>query len=151
MYRYHRSLYVTLIARRSRYYAGTRYLKRGMDDLGNVANDVETEQIVYESYTISHSTGKYTSFVQLRGSVPAFWSQDIQRVMPKPPIRIDRSSPFSVGAARHFNSCLYRYGCPVVIFNLVKKKEKRAHESLLSRELEGSVSLLAVRQLSCYC
>eukprot|EP00800_Vazella_pourtalesii_P020462 TRINITY_DN7247_c0_g1_i1.p1 TRINITY_DN7247_c0_g1~~TRINITY_DN7247_c0_g1_i1.p1 ORF type:complete len:628 (+),score=140.59 TRINITY_DN7247_c0_g1_i1:38-1921(+) len=137
-----RSLYVTLIARRSRYYAGTRYLKRGMDDLGNVANDVETEQIVYESYTISHRTGKYTSFVQLRGSVPGFWSQDIQGVKPKPPIRIDRGSPFSEGAARHFNSCLGRYGCPVVIFNLVKKKEKRAHESLLSQELEGSITYL---------
>jgi SacI homology domain len=40
------SVYVTLIARRSRYFAGTRYLKRGINDHGHVANDVETEQIV---------------------------------------------------------------------------------------------------------
>ncbi|GAU31972.1 hypothetical protein TSUD_359170 [Trifolium subterraneum] len=36
-----------LIARRSRHYAGTRYLKRGVNERGRVANDVETEQIVF--------------------------------------------------------------------------------------------------------
>ncbi len=34
-------VYVTLIARRSRYFAGARYLKRGVNDEGNVANEVE--------------------------------------------------------------------------------------------------------------
>ena len=33
-------------ARRSREYAGTRYLKRGLNNQGYAANDVETEQIV---------------------------------------------------------------------------------------------------------
>ena len=37
---------VLLIARRSRNRVGTRYYHRGMDDTGNVANFVETEQIV---------------------------------------------------------------------------------------------------------
>ena len=37
---------VTLIARRSRYFAGTRFLKRGINHQGNVANYVETEQLV---------------------------------------------------------------------------------------------------------
>ena len=32
-----------LISRRSRRYAGTRYLKRGINDSGNVANFVEVE------------------------------------------------------------------------------------------------------------
>ena len=36
-----------LISRRSRRYAGTRYLKRGIDEFGNVANYVEVEQIAY--------------------------------------------------------------------------------------------------------
>jgi hypothetical protein len=36
----------TLIARRSRLYAGTRYLRRGVDTNGFTANEVETEQIV---------------------------------------------------------------------------------------------------------
>ena len=34
------------IARRSRHFAGTRYLKRGISDDGKVANDVEVEQII---------------------------------------------------------------------------------------------------------
>ena len=37
---------LTLIARRSRRFAGTRYLKRGINQFGWVANEVETEQIV---------------------------------------------------------------------------------------------------------
>lgn len=56
---------MTLIARRSRHFAGARYLKRGVNDevltflsissyfiiifQGNVANEVETEQVVNEA------------------------------------------------------------------------------------------------------
>lgn len=55
-----------LISRRRHGMAGTRYLARGLDDEGNVANFVETEQIlVYRELIFSH--------VQIRGSVPLFW------------------------------------------------------------------------------
>lgn len=37
--------HVTLISRRSRFRAGTRYKRRGVDDKGNCANYVETEQV----------------------------------------------------------------------------------------------------------
>ena len=40
-----RTVYLTLIARRSRHYAGARYLTRGANDEGHVANEVETEQM----------------------------------------------------------------------------------------------------------
>ncbi|URE48891.1 SAC domain containing protein [Musa troglodytarum] len=43
---------LTLIARRSRHFAGTRYLKRGVNEKGRVANDVETEQIL--KITLAH-------------------------------------------------------------------------------------------------
>ncbi|SNX83694.1 related to FIG4 - polyphosphoinositide phosphatase family member [Melanopsichium pennsylvanicum] len=46
-----RTVYTTLIARRSRHFAGARFLKRGIDERGHVANDVETEQIVSEALT----------------------------------------------------------------------------------------------------
>ncbi len=39
---------ITLIARRSRYFAGTRFLKRGVNESGYVGNYVETEQIVQD-------------------------------------------------------------------------------------------------------
>jgi hypothetical protein len=41
-----RSVRLSLMSRRSRHFAGTRYIKRGMDPEGHVANEVETEQIL---------------------------------------------------------------------------------------------------------
>lgn len=58
-----------LISRRSVQRAGTRYFARGVDSNGNCANFVETEQIVYVP------PGHIYSFVQIRGSVPLYWSQ----------------------------------------------------------------------------
>ncbi|KAG2381837.1 hypothetical protein C9374_006221 [Naegleria lovaniensis] len=72
------SIVLTVIARRSRFYAGTRYLKRGISESGHVANHVEIEQIVYESnhHLFKHqSQGAFSSFVQVRGSIPLHWSQ----------------------------------------------------------------------------
>uniref|UniRef100_A0AAY5EZS0 SAC domain-containing protein n=1 Tax=Electrophorus electricus TaxID=8005 RepID=A0AAY5EZS0_ELEEL len=61
---------VALISRRSRHRAGMRYKRRGVDTDGNVANYVETEQLIHvHSHTLS--------FVQTRGSIPVFWSQVI--------------------------------------------------------------------------
>lgn len=53
---------------------------------GDVANEVETEQIVFDSTISSLTVGKFTSFVQMRGSIPSQWSQDISKMVPKPPI-----------------------------------------------------------------
>uniref|UniRef100_A0A672TGW9 FIG4 phosphoinositide 5-phosphatase n=1 Tax=Strigops habroptila TaxID=2489341 RepID=A0A672TGW9_STRHB len=83
---YGRPIYVTLIARRSSKFAGTRFLKRGANCEGDVANEVETEQILYDASVMSFSAGSYSSYVQVRGSVPLYWSQDISTMMPKPPI-----------------------------------------------------------------
>ena len=40
-----------------------------------MANEVETEQIVHNASVLSFKSGWFTSYVQLRGSVPSFWSQ----------------------------------------------------------------------------
>jgi hypothetical protein len=55
-----------VISRRGKRRAGTRYLCRGADMRGNVANFVETEQIVSRN-------GWLSSFVQVRGSIPCLW------------------------------------------------------------------------------
>merc|ERR1719362_2825917 len=39
---YGKPIYLTLIARRSNRYAGTRFLKRGANNSGDVANEVES-------------------------------------------------------------------------------------------------------------
>jgi hypothetical protein len=72
---------LSLISRRSRFRAGTRYKRRGVDEDGKCANYVETEQIV------SHHHHQ-VSFVQVRGSVPVFWSQPGYKY--RPPPRIDK-------------------------------------------------------------
>jgi phosphatidylinositol-bisphosphatase len=59
---------VHLISRRSIFHSGTRYLTRGIDDNGHVANYVETEQIVKCNQNLF-------SYLQLRGSVPIFFEQ----------------------------------------------------------------------------
>ncbi|XP_072915886.1 phosphatidylinositide phosphatase SAC2-like [Hemitrygon akajei] len=68
---------LVLISRRSRHRGGMRYKRRGVDSDGNVANYVETEQLIYSGDDI-------LSFVQIRGSVPVFWSQEGYRYKPSP-------------------------------------------------------------------
>lgn len=40
-----RTVYLTVLARRSRHFAGARYLTRGANEHGHVANEVESEQM----------------------------------------------------------------------------------------------------------
>ncbi|KAF5893809.1 polyphosphoinositide phosphatase, partial [Clarias magur] len=136
---YGRPVYVTLIARRSSRFAGTRFLKRGANCEGDVANEVETEQIIHDASVMSITAGSYSSYVQVRGSVPLYWSQDISTMMPKPPIRLDQADPYAQVAALHFDQMLQRFGSPIIILNLVKKREKRKHEKILSEELYPAI------------
>ncbi|KAL4232644.1 phosphatidylinositol-3 [Mactra antiquata] len=127
-------IYITLIARRSNEFAGTRFLKRGANSQGAVANEVETEQIVYDTAVSSLHKCKISSFIQMRGSIPVYWSQDTSKMVPKPAISIDQRDPYYHTAGLHFNRCLRRYGSPILLLNLVKRREKRRHESQLCDE-----------------
>lgn len=62
-----------------------RYLKRGVNEKGRVANDVETEQIVFEQVPEGFPM-QISSVVQNRGSIPLFWSQETSRLNIKPDI-----------------------------------------------------------------
>lgn len=145
-----RSIYVTIIARRSRFFAGARFLKRGANDLGYVANDVETEQIVadmlvtpYDAFTgKTPRTPNYTSFVQHRGSIPLYWTQDNSGVTPKPAIDLSLIDPFYSTAALHFDHLFERYGAPVIVLNLVKARERTPRESKLLVEYQNAVNYL---------
>ena len=57
---------VTLIARRSRHFAGTRYRKRGVSDAGRVANEVEVEQVVDAGFDWRTGFPLVASLVQAR-------------------------------------------------------------------------------------
>lgn len=147
---YGRTVYITIIARRSRFFAGARFLKRGANDQGYVANDVETEQIVADGLTTSFhapgprlfATSSYTSYVQHRGSIPLYWTQDNTGVTPKPPIELNLVDPFYSAAALHFDNLFERYGAPIYVLNLVKARERLPRESKLLHEFTSAINYL---------
>ena len=141
---YGQSYYVTLLARRSAMFAGTRFLKRGINFNGDVANEVETEQIVFDSSSSKLPGGRFSSYVMIRGSVPAFWCQDTTKIVPKPPISFYKSDPSYQSAGKHFNRLLKRHGSPILTLDLTKAKDTRMHESSLGplfREIIDQLNL----------
>ena len=56
-----------------------------MNDRGRVANDVEIKQTILDEEDGS-CKGKMSSVVQMRGSIPLFWSQEASGFGPKPDI-----------------------------------------------------------------
>jgi hypothetical protein len=120
------SFLLTLISRRSVKRSGLRYLRRGIDDEGNCANSVETEQIL--SSPTWDGTAAIRSFVQIRGSIPLYFSQSPYAFKPVPVIyqspEINRKA-----FDRHFEELQRRYRL-VYIVVLVDKQggEKRIGE-----------------------
>ncbi|XP_055315656.1 phosphatidylinositide phosphatase SAC2 isoform X1 [Sitodiplosis mosellana] len=106
---------LALVSRRSRFRAGTRYKRRGIDENGHVANYVETEQIL--------SFGEHQmAFFQVRGSIPVYWSQPGYKY--RPPPRIDRDdNETQIAFAQHFDEELKIYKS-ICIINLVEQSGK---------------------------
>ncbi|RID41592.1 hypothetical protein BRARA_J01545 [Brassica rapa] len=136
-----RNFKLTLIARRSRHNAGTRYLKRGINESGNVANDVETEQIVSEDVPEDHPM-QISSVVQNRGSIPLFWSQETSRMNIKPDIVLSKRDLNFEATRLHFENLVDRYGIPIIILNLIKTKERRPRESVLRAEFANAIDFI---------
>ncbi|KAJ0261280.1 Phosphoinositide phosphatase SAC4 [Hirschfeldia incana] len=136
-----RNFKLTLIARRSRHNAGTRYLKRGINESGNVANDVETEQIVSEDVP-EDSPMQISSVVQNRGSIPLFWSQETSRMNLKPDIVLSKRDLNYEATRLHFENLVERYGIPIIILNLIKTKERRPRESILRAEFANAIDFI---------
>ena len=134
-----RNINISLIARRSRHFAGTRYLKRGVSDCGKVANDVEHEQIIHDESPTKNSMGVFSSYLQVRGSIPTFWTQESSLTMPKPPIVLNRVDPTYKATQLHFSDLLQRYGSPIVVLDLVKQSEKRQREVIVGNEVSQAI------------
>lgn len=144
----------TLITRRSRHRAGTRYLTRGIDDQGHAANFNETEQIVILNDRAGEMGGfaggggmqngkvgaqhgyetQVMSYVQTRGSVPVYWAE-VNTLKYTPNLQI-RGIETAVEAARqHFNEQIKLYGENYLV-NLVNQKGredrvKKAYEQMV--------------------
>ena len=125
-----------------------RYLKRGINEKGSVANDVETEQVVIEDAPEGCPV-QISSVVQNRGSIPLFWSQETSRINIKPDIicmtwsiptcfilcgyfsyilltlyvlPVSRKDKNYEATRLHFENLVKRYGNPIIILNLIKVK-----------------------------
>lgn len=126
---------VTLISRRSVKRAGLRYLRRGVDEEGNVANSVETEQILSPS-TPDPALPIY-SFLQVRGSIPLYFTQTPYSLKPVPVLHHSSEANYAA-LKRHFDSLHQRYTNPQIV-NLV---EKGGTEGKLGKEYEQKVQRL---------
>ncbi|KAJ5491328.1 hypothetical protein N7539_002895 [Penicillium diatomitis] len=98
---------LTLISRRSVKRPGLRYLRRGVDDEGNTANTVETEQIL--SVPDWNTSRKVYSFLQVRGSIPLYFSQSPYSFKPVP-IMHHSADVNHLAFGRHFREMSRRYG-----------------------------------------
>lgn len=127
-------LLLTLISRRSTNRAGFRYLRRGIDEEGNVANSVETEQIL--SSTDWHTSPTH-SFVQVRGSIPLFFTQVPYTFKPLPSLHGSREAN-QEALGKHFNLLASRYK-DVIAVSLI---DRHGSEIAVGEAYEDQVSLL---------
>ncbi|CAG7973780.1 unnamed protein product [Penicillium salamii] len=98
---------LTLISRRSVNRPGLRYLRRGVDDEGNTANTVETEQILsVPDWSPSHAA---YSYLQVRGSIPLYFSQSPYALKPVPVLHHSADTNL-LAFSRHFRDMSRRYG-----------------------------------------
>jgi len=113
---------ICLIKRRHNERAGTRMNARGIDDNGNVANYVETEQLVLVNNFLY-------SFVILRGSVPLFWQQNSNgKTKLHEDVEITRSLEMTVEPfTKHFKSMIADYKhvhCVDLLKDLREREDK---------------------------
>ncbi|MCO5547320.1 hypothetical protein L7F22_000768 [Adiantum nelumboides] len=108
---------VSLIARRCVRRIGTRMWRRGANLNGDVANFVETEQIL-------QADGCVASYVQVRGSIPVIWEQVVDLTY-KPKIKLANLDETPRVVEHHFRDLAERYGS-VVAVDLVNQSGSEA-------------------------
>ncbi|XP_024118293.1 synaptojanin-1 isoform X3 [Oryzias melastigma] len=126
IYAGHKQAKACIFSRLSSERAGTRFNVRGANDDGQVANFVETEQVIFLEDRVS-------SFIQIRGSIPLFWEQPGIQVGSH---RVKLSRGFEANAPafeRHFAALRRLYGKQVII-NLLGGKEG---EHMLSKAFQS--------------
>ena len=146
---------LTLITRRSRFRAGTRYFSRGIDEQGNVSNYNETEQVMILNDSTDGLGGfagggglengrvvrdgqevQILAYVQTRGSVPVYWAE-INNLRYTPTLQVRGIDTALNAAKRHFQQQIEIYGKNYLV-NLVNQKGrenrvKEAYEQLVER------------------
>ncbi|CAB4254746.1 similar to Saccharomyces cerevisiae YKL212W SAC1 Phosphatidylinositol phosphate (PtdInsP) phosphatase involved in hydrolysis of PtdIns[4]P [Maudiozyma barnettii] len=127
---------LALVTRRSRFRAGTRYFRRGIDEDGNVANFNETEQVLI-TWPTGAAEHHAFSLLQTRGSVPVFWAE-INNLKYKPNLVLGENS--IEATKKHFDQQTSLYGRNYLV-SLVNQKGyelpvKEAYENIV-RQLDN--------------
>ena len=113
-------LHFILIGRKDDRRSGMRFLIRGADNNGNVANTVETEEII----TFKDDEGNINiySFIEIRGSIPLIWKQEPNmQLNPKIRPKDDFGANCEVFKL-HIEELMDNYG-RVCCVNLIDKKK----------------------------
>jgi hypothetical protein len=96
-----------------------RFLVRGVDSNGNVANYAETESIIINKN--KYGTVNIMSYIQVRGSIPLFWTQTPNMEL-NPYILPKNEFALNSGAfKKHMQEMTGNYG-KVVLVNLIDRK-----------------------------
>lgn len=128
----------SIISRRSIYRSGCRLFKRGIDKQGNVANFVETEQLV-------EYQGDRSSFVQIRGSIPLYWVQTPDLRYKPPPRLTDIDQEEQKNAClRHLDNISLLYGRQVLL-NLIDQKGAEGTMEKAFNDTVASIGYSSVR------
>uniref|UniRef100_A0A671RJ75 Synaptojanin-1 n=1 Tax=Sinocyclocheilus anshuiensis TaxID=1608454 RepID=A0A671RJ75_9TELE len=141
IYAGHKQAKACVISRLSSERAGTRFNVRGTNDDGQVANFVETEQVIFLD-------DKVSSFIQIRGSIPLFWEQPGIQVGSH---RVKLSRGFEANAPafeRHFSALRRLYGKQVIINLLGMKEGEHMLSKAFQSHLKASEHASAVRMLN---
>ncbi|OQR97037.1 phosphatidylinositide phosphatase SAC1 [Thraustotheca clavata] len=113
-----KSFDLVYISRRSCRRQGTRFTMRGIDEEGNVANFVETEQACL------FSDKRQTSFVQIRGSIPVYWSSPVSMKYAPKVFQRSNIEKDTLAFSAHANEIMKLYG-RVIMVNLIDKKKEQ--------------------------
>ncbi|PFH46638.1 hypothetical protein AMATHDRAFT_69424 [Amanita thiersii Skay4041] len=138
-----RHMQLGLISRRSRYRAGTRYFRRGVDHSGHVANFNESEQLLLVEKQSSaggqddDAFAIKVSFVQIRGSIPIFWAE-VNTLRYKPDLQIMDLQETLDAMRMHLQEQVSKYGEQAIV-NLVNQK---GHELPVKEAFERYISQL---------
>ena len=133
-----------LVSRLSCDRVGTRFITRGVDDEGHVANYVETEQLLLTDTQVA-------SHVQVRGSIPLFWEQPGVNVGSHK-VKLSRGDDLSKPAfEKHFSKMVGDYQDCVILnlvgINLVGSKEGEASISTSFQEQQKKSSFVNLKHV----
>lgn len=122
-----------IVSRRATSRAGTRYYMRGLDDNGDCANYVETEQILIYNR-------KLASLLQTRGSIPVFWSQR-PNLKYKPDPKISATKDHLQAFKTHIHAQKVLYGDQLLV-NLIKRK---GSEGPLAEKMKNAIDVTKIQ------